>query len=107
MLRQTATLQRPTNVQVSGGTKPSGWTDVVSDFRCSIQTFSPTKDDKFARRGVEITTKIYTNVDIGAKLGDRIVDGRYSPAVYYIVHEVEDMGARGQVWGLFCTKIKG
>jgi hypothetical protein len=111
MLKQVADIERSGVAQSRLGGTPKTFataTVICSQIKCSIQSASPTEIENWGKRGVMVTHKVYTNdaTVINAKQGDRVKDARYNPVRYLtIMAPPEDMGARGQVWGLFCNYV--
>ncbi len=112
-LNQLLSIERAATTQGGIGGTNYDWDNadiVVYQFLGSIQTAKPQFIEDWARRGVQITSKIYTKTDVSAaRLGDRIQDPRYGDeygagAVYYIVKYVEDLAGMGVNWGIWCER---
>jgi|ERR1035437_5531217 hypothetical protein len=98
-------IESPDLVQSKmGGTKDDGYTN-IGTFKMAIQSVSPREMEIWQRRGVSIDHKLYTTEDISQliKQGMRCIDNTFSPPRMYIIESpVENMGGKGDIFGVFC-----
>ena len=106
MHRQTGDIERLPIEQELGGSDYQSDTPliIIKNMVCSVQTFGPGEMEEWQRRGFVEPVKIYTSDSnaVNIKIGDRFVDRRYNVVRHYTIKApVEDLGARGDVFGIY------
>lgn len=102
-------FQRPIKTQDSTGATDYNFDQPIilgSQVPCAIQSASGREIELFSQRDVQVSHKVYTTTDVGAQVGDHIIDYRYTPPAYYVVVTTEDMAGYGGIWGIYCWKIQ-
>jgi hypothetical protein len=105
MYRQTCDIEQPkTPINEFGAEDDEGATVIYSGMVCSIQTAPPEESELWKVRGVDVAIKVFTEDPFVLKVaqGMVVVDKRFTPFRKYIVIEVTDMGARGEVYSIAC-----
>lgn len=69
----TINVQRPTDARDGLGGRSPTWANVAINVPAWVQDASATVQESYARRGIEVTHRIYVDRDLGLLEGDRIV----------------------------------
>lgn len=82
----------------------AGQTTVVSSLACNIQNASPREMETFARRGIEVSHKVFVPSGVSTRLGDRILDPNTSQ--YLVVTFISDMGGEHEVYKIYANLVQ-